>query len=167
MAIGTIDGLLTKLRPTVLCPTEEDWITIDRKISLPNDYKSFVSQFGAGQIDFFISIMSPLGDLLTANGQLNKTRAELRTKFPEIFDFNLYPEKGGAFQFGSTDNGDPLVWETNEDPDGWTVGIIPSRRNELERFQCGFEEFLVSLLDRRIEPDCFPQDFLDNEHTYH
>src|SRR5262245_21158904 len=105
--------------------TSIDWVSVERELGteLPDDYKRFVSSYGAGTIDSFLSIFAPGGrtqwvDLVWRSRDHDGTFVRRREQHPP---FDAFPAPGGLLAFGQTDNGDVLYWRTEGAPSQWTV----------------------------------------------
>jgi hypothetical protein len=58
-----------------------------------------------------------------------------------------FPEPGGLLVWGWTDNGDTLLWDTqDDDPDRWRVVMLPRHEPAAIFFDGGVVAFLVALL---------------------
>jgi len=148
---------------------EIDWCELESylKTSLPQEYKQFVSTYGPGGIDGFIWFYGPFENHSNINfrEQVNSGLAvykEMKQKFPDLYQFDLFPKVGGLLPFGITDNGDTLYWLTNGEPDNWSIVVHDVRSPEYEIYDIKFTSFLILLLNKDIECKIFPDDFPDN-----
>jgi hypothetical protein len=145
---------------------KDKWSRIERNlgIRLPEDYKSFINQYGTGSIADFIWVFSPF----TVNRHLNlETQVRqvlegfktLQAMFKDKYLFPLYPEIGGILPFAGTDNGNHICWLTDGPENDWPVIVFDSRSPECERYNCTMTEFLVNILTKRQRCSLFPEDF--------
>lgn len=73
--------------------------------------------------------------------------------------FALYPEPGGLFPWGLTDNGDRLYWLTEGEPNSWVSIIYESRGPRYDRHAIGCCEFLRRWVAGDLPVAVFPDDF--------
>jgi hypothetical protein len=71
---------------------------------------------------------------------------------PERFPYPYYPEPGGLLPWGVDENGNDYFWLTKGEPSQWVVVQDEYRGNGIEVHDCSMTEFLVGILERRIEP---------------
>jgi hypothetical protein len=145
-------------------PDAQIWNHIEVNVGkLPDDYKSFIQHYGTGCIDSFIWIFNPASSNPNLNfgHQVNVQTETLREINEEGVErpIPLFPSDHGLLPFGITDNGDVLFWETNEDPNGWTVAVIEARSSPLQKFEMNMTSFLAGICERSISCDAFPDDF--------
>lgn len=140
-----------------------DWTAVERELgaSLPGDYKRFVSTYGAGGIDGFLSVFTPAGptqwvDLVWRSGAPGRAHLSREEQHPP---FDAFPAPGGLLAFGQTDNGDVLYWRTQADPDQWTVLVYQGRGFEYFEFSGPMTNFLQSVLSGEVQVSLFPDDF--------
>ncbi|OQQ17824.1 hypothetical protein B0675_12490 [Streptomyces sp. M41(2017)] len=131
---------------------------------LPQSHGALVDAYGTGCFDEFLWIFAAGAD--NANLDIEIATGAMRS----ILDSKAAPdlrealarhqsEPGDLIQWGTTDNGDPLLWIPDGDPADWPTVII----------QAGQLEFIVSsrtstgvvldLLTRELQPPFFPEDF--------
>jgi hypothetical protein len=149
------------------------WNSAERELgtALPDDYKSFVSVFGGGRIDDFLTIYSPFAqaehvNLVQRHRRDLNAEEEIRKWLPGQRSYDLYPAPGGLLGFGSTDNGDLLFWKTQGPPNGWTISIIEPRGPDRCDFNGSMTEFMTALLSREVSCDIFPSDFPSAHPTF-
>jgi len=138
------------------------WEKIEANIGspLPNDYKSFVVTYGSGRVADCIYIWNPF----TSTGYLNLiqrmdttlsswriSKQEYMAEFdPDDPPYPIFPELGGLLPFGQTVNGDILTWETQGNPDDWTIVIQRVRSTDYEEHAMSLAQFLSNLLRRNL-----------------
>ncbi|REK12009.1 MAG: hypothetical protein DWQ37_13395 [Planctomycetota bacterium] len=133
-----------------------------RRVSLPPDLKEIVSRYGAGDIDEFLRILSPIADDKTYRlDALMEGERERLLIFREFGDHSqaLFPEPGGLLAWSVTLNGDTLFWRTNGRPEDWTIVVNPSRSLNFVEFSESTASFVLGLLTRRLHTDVFPDNF--------
>ena len=139
-----------------------DWVSIEEELGskLPDDYKAFVSRYGAGAIDSFLTILTPAGPTKWADlvwrSQEHDEFSQRREQHPP---FDAFPAPGGLLAFGQTDNGDVLYWRTNGAPEQWTVLVYEGRGFEYFEFPGSMTSFLEKILSRTLRVNVFPDDF--------
>ena len=112
---------------------EELWSKFEKEVGIvfPNDYKKLIGRYGTGGIGNFIWFLTPFSADRNVN-YLERMNIMLeaykisKSKLPEYFIHNVYPDKGGLLPWGYTDNGDELYWKTNECLDNWEIIIYES-----------------------------------------
>jgi hypothetical protein len=133
-------------------------------LRLPTDYKQLCCTYGVGDWLRFLDHVNPLAYatfeeyLADITVQLDAERS-MREKFPEYVPFALYPEVGGLFFWGITENGDQLYWLTQGEPDIWPIIIRPTRSPRYCRFDLRTCEFLLEWISGRLRVWAFPNDF--------
>ena len=162
---------LAKILPPPLEPQETGtadlWPQVETELQLPMppDYRDFVGRYGTGCIDDFLWVDTPFTRLrglqlrLRSASQLEAFRVLKETASPDMVPYPVFPERGGVFPWGGTDNGDVLCWLTTGPPSDWTVAINESRGPMWEEYDCSMVEFLVKLLSREIRSDLLPEGF--------
>lgn len=120
---------LTRLIPAPKQPVdtgdEQNWSNMEEKIgiSLPTNYKNYISTYGSGQIGRFLWIYNPFSNNKNINllAQSDIVLDALRTIKAEhgesVCPYPIFPEKDGLLPFGRTDNGDDLFWLTKGNPE--------------------------------------------------
>ena len=143
--------------------THLEWARIQRRIGtrLPSDYTRFIDLYGSVVIGDFLHVFNPFTDNANVNlveriGPLLSACRELKAAHPEEWPHPLFFEPGGMLPFGATDNGDVLYWLTHGDPDAWTVLVGESRGPRFEKFDGKMVEFVVALLEGKLEGEIFP-----------
>ncbi|OKL42763.1 SMI1/KNR4 family protein [Pseudovibrio exalbescens] len=144
-----------------------DWDAIERDfgIEFPTGYKKFVSTYGTGSIGGFLWIFNPRSANRSLNGEAIRyfqySYEELKQDFPADYARPAFPSVDSFLPWAVTDNGDTFVWIMNGGPaDKWCVGVMGSDQAQEEISELGFVEFVVHLLDNKIQSDILPQQFL-------
>jgi hypothetical protein len=133
-------------------------------LELPDAYKQLVTAYGTGSWRGFLWVLNPfsanrsLNLLDQAVRQLDAERV-IRRKWPDQVPFPLYPEPGGLFPWGMTDNGDRLYWLTEGLPDSWPTIVFESRGPRFDRHERTCCDLLLGWLVGRIKILVFPEDF--------
>jgi len=134
-------------------PESQDWKDFERRHPrLPLDYKGFISTFGSGLINDFITIYNPFSqgkanDWTKCSEDARKAIIALRRgSSDEYSDWRVFPEPEGLLVFGQTGNGDDLYWKTGPQPDRWTVACRMSRSPSLDLYPDTMAGFLLRLL---------------------
>jgi hypothetical protein len=166
---------LREIFPPPAVPTEEnrqEWAIVEQRLAtrLPADYKAFIDEFGLGAIDSFIWIFSPFTRNQYVNlerelKEIGDTLAQLAQGGEEI-PFAYYPNPGGLFPFGGTDNGDVLYWKTDGDPDFWPVVVNEARGPHWETYNLSMTAFLLQVFTGELVCTVFPHDFPSNSPTF-
>jgi hypothetical protein len=148
--------LVSKLKNTFPVPDkphcafsdEESWSGIEEKlgIRLPADYKLFIGIYGTGLVGDFISLHNPFSTYKPAN--LFKQMERILRAEHELQDIllPLYPQSGGLLPFAKTYNGDILFWQTQGEPDNWTLYIREVRSLHYEQYAMNMSSFFIELV---------------------
>jgi len=141
-------------------PSNEDWLEVESNwCILPEDFKTFVTQYGTGKVDGFVWLFNPA----SRNQNLNLARQierQLATlKEAALPGVALFPANGGILPFGITDNGDLLAWRVQGSPDTWGVVVVDSRAPKYQSFDMPFSRFLAGILKKELVCTIFPPDF--------
>lgn len=178
--IMTLQNLL-KVLPTPTNPIEivddSQWKTYElvTGITLPDDYKAYLSVFGTGIIGYVITPYNPFctRPLWKVRYSCRKWMQEataivqFKQQFgAETFPYMLYPETDGVLPWGSTDNGDRLYWLTTGSPNEWSVVINEVRSSIFEHFACSMTDFLYKLIVGDIQSEIIPHDCLDQDSLF-
>jgi hypothetical protein len=134
------------------------WPSVEKLLglALPGDYKEFVNRYGSGSISDFLYVHNPFsknrhGNLIQGASPMLNAYQTSRQTFPKEYQFPVYPDEGGVYPWGSTDNGDELYWVTNGEPDQWPTLIVASRGAAFELLRWSLTELLLRLLTSRHE----------------
>lgn len=133
-------------------------------VTLPEDYKAFISTYGTGEIDEFIWILTPFEsdenvNFLARAKAMREAYLESKQQFPTYYHHDFYPATGGILPWGYTDNGDELYWKTNGDPGMWTMIIYESRSSDYHEYPMSLTTFLYEIMSGNLVCDAFPEDF--------
>jgi hypothetical protein len=132
-------------------PAVADFARVERDLGLvfPLDYKKLVSFYGAGSIEFFFRVFSPVA---TGRG---RTPRELQESLEAVV-----AASGGyrsrLFPWGSTANGDDLCWALDGPPDTWHVVVRASRQAWYEEHATGCVEFLTRMCSGSLSSEILP-----------
>lgn len=163
----SIDKLIKIIQPPRMPSNIPDAVAWDRAErifgKLPADYKEFAMLYGDGTICDFIWILNP-GSTNNNLNYVTKTSVVLDAMRSVILageacPFAMWPERDGLLPFGITDNGDVLYWHTCGDADMWTVVVNAGRDSEYEQYRCSMSEFIISILEKKIRCQIFPDEF--------
>lgn len=158
--------ILNKIAPPPKVPNEAqgDWEQIEKTLglTLPNDYKTLISEYGTGRFSDFLYTFNPFSqnewlNLISSSQEILESERTLRNDFPEEYSFSLFPEHNGLFPWGATDNGNYLYWYTKGEPHDWAVVVWESRGPLHELYEMSVTEFLGKWLSRKLECQVFPE----------
>jgi hypothetical protein len=133
-------------------------------LRLPADYKELCCAYGTGAWLRFLHVVNPLAFgaiedyLAKVTRQLDAERV-IRNRWPKQVPFPLYPEPGGLFLGGISDNGDRLYWLTEGEPQDWPIIVYESRGPQFDRFALSCCEFLLNWVTGHLKVRVFPDDF--------
>lgn len=147
------------------------WELIEDEIrtALPQDYKDFVRLYGSGYFMQFLGVSVPRSrnpNVLLRSAIYWARRAAVQGGFaPDELPYPFWPDPGGLLAFGSTDNGDTLLWLAQGEPEDWKVVVWDRGLGRFEVFDCGLTDFLAGLATGGIQPKEFP-DLLPCDHLF-
>ncbi len=159
----SIERLTTLIRPPD-SPSEvgspEGWAAAEQElgVELPHDYREFVLTYGSGLFAGLYVVYNPLAasPLIRLKSQVEKvcaTERQLRLfPRPNAVRYPIFPEEGGLFPWGRDENGNYYHWLTEGAPAEWVVVENSVRGKGHRRHDCSMTEFLVGILEGRIEP---------------
>ncbi|HET6249073.1 MAG TPA: SMI1/KNR4 family protein [Tepidisphaeraceae bacterium] len=131
---------------------------------LPSDYKQFISIYGSGSIDDFLTPFNacshdPIMRLFIRGSEVLEAHRSTRRLFPDEFDWPLFPEPGGWLPWGTTPNVNSLFWVTDGPPDEWTIVVAEGHAPYIEHYDESFTSFLSGVISRRITCDLLGSHF--------
>jgi hypothetical protein len=132
--------------------------------ALPPDYKQFVEIYGFGYFMEYLGIAVPRSR--NENTCLEFGVVSFSDLWKSYFQdgdepYQLWPEPEGLIWFGSTDNGEDLLWLPRGSPETWPI-VVRGHHN-YEILDCDLTTFLAGLITGDIVPDAFPDDLLPCE----
>ncbi|HEY0650208.1 SMI1/KNR4 family protein [Phenylobacterium sp.] len=161
----TIENL-ARVAPPPAAPFEAfvgPWQPIETAVGtpLPQDLKDFARLYGSGGfMDFmWIAVPWPSDRGVTYArwvGEACRTFQALSLPYP------VWPDAGGLFPAGSTENGDQIFWLPRRDTEAWRVVVWDRggcEGEDVETFDCDLTDFLAGLATGAIIPKAFPDDF--------
>ena len=164
--------LLQILPPPNISPRTHQWNQVETElhVCLPDDYKQLIETYGCGSINEFLWFLSPFveNEWLNLNKRFKFLKdAHLLSKevLPQYTPpYNFYDGETGLFPWAFTDNGDVLYW--NFGATSGEVVVINSRNWEYDAYQMDISDFLVLLLENKLESKIFPPDFVREENYF-
>ncbi|GAA2858583.1 hypothetical protein GCM10010517_17040 [Streptosporangium fragile] len=150
-----------------------DWAAFEAETGLvfPDDYKAWAARYADIRLNGFLYVNRPEpGERRDAIARLDQLRPLVEEwgtidlvddegAETEAPPFPIYPEPGGVYPWGSTDNGDYLLWLTDPDPGRWTIVITNGAT--WWHFQGSLLDFIVGVMSREVRCPLFPDDFPD------
>ncbi len=136
-------------------------IETELSLELPLDYKELTVTYGEGTWQGFWYLLNPFTDnpylnLLTQasrEGDSGKdalsAERNLR-KTEDAYPHRIWPEPGGIFPWGITDNGGRFFWLTSGNPDSWPTVYYPSRDPEFTRYELSTSEIVFGALTSKL-----------------
>jgi hypothetical protein len=163
---------LRELLPPPADPVEpgrrDGWAVIEGALGtgLPSDFKAFTELYGSGKVDDFLYLFNPFttgqdGNLLVEKDRVLEGYRQTRARYPERLPLPAFPDPGGVFPLGRTDNGDELYWVTHGQPDQWPVVLVESRAALQEVYRMSVTGFLAALAANQLSSRVLPEDVLD------
>ncbi len=145
-------------------PTDKELLAFATEVTpLPKDYEQFIKRYGTGCIDGFIWIYNPTSDNdhLSLPKQMERQLSVMRDVFGADdhlpYDVRVGGEK--LLPFGSTENGDLLLWLKLGTPESWTVVVLDAKLWLHESYDLCMTEFLFGMLTGVLRSKIFPVDF--------
>ncbi|MFI1967677.1 SMI1/KNR4 family protein [Streptomyces cinnamoneus] len=143
-------GLASLLgRPQVNGDVDQDWEEFERSVgmSLPEDYKEFISAYGPCCLNDNLLLFHPRGETGDQGLNLGEFLEDvadvyecLKEEDPDEYPYLIYPERGGFFPVGRTSSGNHLFLRPPQ-PDVESWGIV-IHIGEWEFLDMSFTEFL-------------------------
>jgi hypothetical protein len=182
-----IDDILRVCPPPanpIQVPTDAEWRALEADIglSLPTDYKAFLSRYGSGgfgsdERDGFFDlsyVLSP-GAPDDKHGQnaipwmrrLTEDIHEIQQRFPHLVPFATRPADGGLVYVGGTTTQHCLYWKTSGSPDTWTLAVCDRPCDHWFEWNGDVTSLLAAIAERRVPewitqgPTRFPLVFRD------
>jgi len=163
MKLAQLKRLLMKTGKAVEVPSQKDIhdYEIVNKIKFPKAYTAFLSEYGSGIIEDFLTVWNPVSRNRFVNLKrqmdtyLNAFRMLMDVPEAKKFcgDWQFYPSEGGLLPFAGTENGDFLFWRTKGKPDEWSI-VVWSRAEEINEFDLDLIDFLVLILKDKRASSC-------------
>ncbi|MEU4625638.1 hypothetical protein AB0G04_37405 [Actinoplanes sp. NPDC023801] len=133
-----------------------DWELIGNHFGLtyPADYVAYRSHYTHLTIDDFMMITGPVpgqerGYIAGVEESLELVRDFAADDMTE--GFQAYPEPGGVFPWGASNEGDMFFWRVNgPDPDAWTC-VVSTRNGDWWEHDGGALSLVVGLIDGSVE----------------
>ena len=167
MAIDELTDLVPPPDTPSEVPTRPRWTAIERKlgVSLPNDYKEYVSTYGSGLLGNFIIVANPFStnegvELFSVISMLcDALRERLANEGQDGVPFDIYPEIPGVLPWGGDENGNGLYWLTEGTAEEWPCLVGAGRDSRWERFEMPMTSFLTSALNGDVKCKIWPPAF--------
>lgn len=123
------------------------------KFKFPKDYIQFLTNYGLGQIDNFISIYS----VTNSPGYYEMIEYEcqnyryFKEEFSKYYTHDVFPEKDGLFPLGRTDGGCLMWWKTALEPENWSIVVYGENSWDYEEYDMQLCEFLYKYFTKQID----------------
>lgn len=136
-------------------------------LTLPDDYKWFLENYGTGCVSMFLWVLNPFSSNKNLNliEQADRLSEEYRRTTEETrgtCPFPIRPEEGGLLPFAISDNGDVFFWLTrSSEPERWPVVANMSRSDVYEAHERTMTEFLAGVVRGEIESQVFEREFVN------
>lgn len=144
----------------------QKWAEIESRMGteLPSDYKEFINEYGTGNINNFMWILTPFDEneyvnLFKMGMKISEAYMTSKLYNPDFFKHDVFPVVGGILPWGYTENGDELYWLTEGESDDWKVIVYESRSSDFYEYSMGFVQFIYELISKKITCSAFPDDF--------
>lgn len=134
---------------------------------LPSDYRRFVSEYGEGIIDCYLSILTPRRcrgrpAIVRGHEEYGAVLRSIRADSPSEIPHEIHPARSGLIVWGTTTDADVCCWETSSaSPEEWNVVINSRHFCDTRTFEVGFAGFILAVLsgsaDRPFHRKSFPE----------
>ena len=132
-------------------------------LKLPQQLRQFCVTYGSGAIvgdeTTYLCILNPFSPTYfqTIEFECQRLRDAKHSGGEDAVPFGIYPEMGGLLPLGSDDCGTRLCWKTETITATWPVVVLWDwGLTGFRETQQSLLNFLVRLLSREIEFDCWP-----------
>ena len=151
-------------------PSAADWAAAEAAlgVTLPADYKQFLSEWGPAQVGAFFYTLSPghpnrVVELVEKARYVTHALGTLKAHPPRTYTAPVFPDEGSFLAWGLTDNGDFLGWMvTGRDPEAWPAAVWGEEDGTPEVFEgAGFGGLMAGIVTGTIRPAAFPADVWD------
>jgi len=166
----SIENLL-KVVPAPAAPGQAfsgPWEPVEAEIgvALPQDYKDFCAIYGRGYFMEFLGVDIPRSPNPHTRLETQIVAISESLSGDDELPYPPWPAPGGLIPFGSTDNGQALLWRSVGEAANWRVAVWDGRSGAFEAFDCDLTDFLARLATGAILPEEFPDDLLPCEQLF-
>ncbi|MGP4021732.1 hypothetical protein [Actinomadura sp. 3N407] len=156
-------------------PPAVDWDELERAtlFSFPDDYKRLFEKYPHLQFDGFLGVFHPGDDIagfikgtrtaleplrVLAANRGSMTSVDASGEREDISPYPIFPEAGGLFHWGGTENGDSCLWLTSgQNMADWPIVVTDGI--DYWRYDEGLVNFLIGVMHRTVRCPLFPADF--------
>jgi hypothetical protein len=149
---------------------ELEWRRLEMEIGLvyPSDFKELIFKYGSGRFKNFFAVVNPfhfaspdISYKAFVRFRLDGLRKAKHSYFKNAVPYPVYPDEGGLFPWGYTDNGGSICWLTKGQPSRWpTICLDRGYSKEFDEFEMSIVEFIEKwLTDQILTPTLTPPDF--------
>ena len=154
----------------VVTAAPDKWDKLEAKFHLkfPDDYKLLIKTYGAGKFADFFGVVNPFckssSSVEFEEFVRLRTRdmTEAKVSYPKTaVSLPIYPQSGGLFPWGYTDNGETMCWLTDGKNSDWPIICLEvGYLNNYDRYNLPITEFIEKWLTNQISvPSLTPPDF--------
>jgi hypothetical protein len=158
--VTAIDSLKLVLPPPAnpaYTGTQGEWAAVESGlgVTLPRDYKQFISEYGAGSIDEYLVVYSPFWSESSLAHELARLQHAYHYLVASLgyfpVPYPIFPEVGGLLPWGSTANGDVCSWITDQgDPDRWPI-LIDDGEGSWERLDMSMTAMIYAGIREELD----------------
>jgi hypothetical protein len=150
--------------------TASDWRRLESDLNLrfPEEFKELIATYGHGRFTEFFGVATPFYRAPRDIGYKEFVRLRIegirfaQSSYPEeAVPLPGYPENGGLFPWGYTDNGGTMCWLTEGESARWPIICLDDgNTKDFDRFDVSVVEFIEKwLTDQILVPTLTPPDF--------
>jgi hypothetical protein len=130
-----------------------DWSEVERSwgTAFPSDFREFIDTYGAGSIDDYLVIESPVDadEQGCPSMRLSTPTEDSYRPSSGPWPYPVRPQPGGLISWGGNIDGVAFYWSTEDpDPDRWPV-VVRERHGDFLEFRCSMTVFLLGMLGPR------------------
>lgn len=162
MALQTLVKIIAPPRQPKGVGTLDQWKQTESELGFefPPDFKNLIFTYGDGGFAEFLWTYNPflpdyrntISMVVSAYRELIKARPR-----PKSIVYALYPDEGGIFPWGRTDNGDTFYWQFCGSKNLRTI-LYDGRHSEHEVFDLDCTDFLACILANTLRTKILPRD---------
>lgn len=162
--------------PSIYPPRSVDWIGLEGALgfTFPVDYKRLFDSYNHIQFDGFLDITHPVNNvnrmrelgIATVGDLCGYTDIDGMVRMVDnqgshrlVPPYPIYPDAGGLFPWGATENGDRLMWLTSSgNPEKWPT-VVTDDGYEWWQYDGSFVDLLVGMMDGTVCCPILPENW--------
>ncbi|WP_406279546.1 SMI1/KNR4 family protein [Embleya sp. NBC_00896] len=151
-------------RPTVNRDVDADWREFEEnfRISLPWDYKDFISSYGPGRVRNNVIFFHPKSPMESGSLSLEreiqrtaKSYLDTRSIDPSLVPWPIYPEPSWVVPIARESRGSQFLLRRSL-VEGGSYSLIFDWHFGWDEYQMSFTDFMIKGLSATLDPPVFP-----------